>query len=163
MPKALKFDFQVGGLSLVNRALGLMATSIRDLRPVWDEIHRDFMSHERDLFEAQGAVGGLSKWKELNRNYRAWKMSRGYDGRILIKTGRLRESLVATGKDHVFRTSSKRMTVGTRVPYAIYHQEGRGVPLRAPIRATEDMRRRWTRMIQRYVIASGQFQRLNIL
>lgn len=65
-------------------------------------------------FEAQGRP---TKWKPLSPRYRAWKKEHGYTDKILVRTGRLRQSINT-------RYTNDEAAVYTGVKYGVLHQTG---------------------------------------
>ena len=166
------FQFEVSGVKQVTRMLALSADACKNLRPVWDDVYDDFLDREEDVFDSEGGSGSKPRemgggawggWAPLSPSYAAQKAAEGFGNRILVRTGRLKASLTSRGAGSVFRSDAKSMAVGTSVPYAGYHQTGtRKMPKREPIRVSEAAVRHWTRLIQKFVLESGQFQRENL-
>ena len=168
MPFSVQFD--ILGVKQVNRSLMLSADAIKDLSPVWDDIYDDFLQRSGDVFSSEGNVGSKSRelgggswgpWAPLNPIYAAQKLARGFGSKILVRTGRLRDSLTSRGSaDAVFQPQPLRLAVGTKTPYAGYHQVGTAkMPRREPVRITEPQARFWVRLIQKFILESGQFVR----
>lgn len=106
------------------------------ITPVKEELTQWFRDVEARTFTSQGASGRSGSWPGLDPRYAAQK-ARRYPGRtILERTGRLRASLQVETSDSIVESSVGRLVLGTRVPYARYHQRGDGVPRRAPIDVT---------------------------
>lgn len=171
MPLAIQLE--ILGVKQVNRALALSAAAIKDLRPVWEDIYDDFLRRESVVFAAEGNVGSKSRemgggawgpWAPLDPMYAARKRAKGFGSKILVRTGRLRDSLTTRGSaDAVFEPSPLGMAVGTKTPYAGYHQTGtRHMPKREPVRISEAQARLWVRLIQKFILESGQFERENL-
>ena len=168
---AFRISLDIAGVKQVNRALLLSAAAVKDLRPVWEDIYDDFLTSERSVFAAEGNVGSQTRemgsggswgpWEPLNVDYAARKQAKGYGSKILVRTGRLRDSLTERSHaDAVFQPRALGASLGTRVPYAGYHQTGTSrMPAREPIRITEVQARRWMRLIQKFIVESGQFVR----
>jgi len=167
---ALRIALDIAGVNQVNRALLLSAAAVKDLRPVWDDLYDDFLQGERSLFAAEGNVGSRTRemgggawgpWEPLNEDYAKRKQAQGYGSKILVRTGRLKGSLTERSHaDAVFQPRELGMSLGTRVPYAGYHQTGTSkMPAREPIRINEAQARRWMRLIQQFILASGQVVR----
>lgn len=101
---------------------------------LWRFLKLLFKSWIGATFEKSGARRGHARWKPLSPEYLAWKTSRHvgrrgntygpYASKPLIKTGHLQSNF------KVLNQSEKRLSFGTQVPYAQYHQEGgeRGRP-----------------------------------
>ena len=162
----LGITFEIEGVAQMARVLGISAKRVKDLRPVWDDIADDFVKKERTLFSRQGSVAGWNAWSPLNPDYVKWKASKGFSTKILRRKGDLRDSLTKRGDSNfIFKPRKLGMEIGTKVPYAKYHQRGvpkNKLPKREPIRITNPQRKGWTKMIQKFVIESGQFERSNL-
>ena len=175
MPFSVQFD--VLGVKQVNRSLMSSADAVKDLSPVWDDIYDDFLKREGDVFSSEGNVGSKSRefgvgagkwgpWEPLNKIYAARKLAKGFGSKILVRTGRLRDSLTSRGHgDAVFGPQLLRVAMGTRTPYAGYHQGNKDfvdtgkIPRREPVRVGEAQVRFWMRLIHKFVLESGQFVR----
>jgi len=155
----VNLTFTVNGEKQLDRALGLYASAVKDMRPVWPDIRDDFTDGQEEQFSSQGQSGS-GGWVSLSSDYGAWKALNFPGMPILQRTGRLKSSL--TERSHAdFRYEAGRMglTMGTKVPYAGYHQTGtRKMPRRPPIELTEAQRRGWVKMIHAYIVESGQAQ-----
>lgn len=156
--------FEVAGMAPLARVMGAKMAAVRDLRPVWDDIRNDFIRREAALFRAQGAVPGNPGWAALSEEYAAYKARKGFSPRIMVRGGRLLHSLTdPAAADFVFDAGPLRMTIGTRVPYAIYHQDPRqrGRMKRPVIVINDPMRRHWVKLIQAFLVESGQLERMD--
>lgn len=106
-----------------------------DLKPMFRDFDRDVGDFFRRRFETAGRHGG-SPWKPLSRKTRLARNRAGVSGnkggvgKPLWATGKLKESLQEVGGDSIRHIGRHRYVRGTRVPYAVYHQEGMGVPRR---------------------------------
>lgn len=94
----------------LRRAAGLLAASW------WGE-----------TFRKQGARRGHPRWKALNPAYAARKAALGQSPDILHATGHL------MGSARVLSSTQDEVVFGTRVPYAVHHQDP-AVPGRPPKR-----------------------------
>ncbi len=91
-------------------------------------------------FRKEGPDGG--KWEPLSPRYRKWKESHVAGMPILTFWGRLRGSMAdANSPEGVFDVTDERAKVGTRVPYAGYHQS-REKRTKIPRRAFLDLSER---------------------
>lgn len=108
-----------------------------DLRETGPEIDRAFARIESEQFASEGATGRGGRWAPVTRSTEAQKRGRGS---ILVRTGRLRESLTRSGHaDHVYRVSRDELELGTSVPYAGRHQQGgKRLPQREVISLTDE-------------------------
>jgi len=164
---------EIAGVKQVNRALAVSAAAIKDLRPVWEDLYDDFLKRERVLFVRQGNSGSPTRemetagpwgaWAPLNPAYAARKRAQGFGSKILVRTGRLMDSLTQRNHpDAVFMPMPTSMSFGTRVPYSGRHQTGTtSMKRREPIRITEAQARFWVRLVHKFLIESGQFEREN--
>lgn len=72
-------------------------------------------------------TGASGRWKALTKRTTNEKIAEGNNNGILVRTGRLRDSLTrGDGPDTIRTANSRHMHYGTKVPYAKYHHEGRG-------------------------------------
>lgn len=128
-----------------------------------------FVTITRAQFESRGARGG-SAWPDYEDEPRYQVIKRKFGGgldRMLRWTEgheRLFPSLVLPGHpEHVFESHASRCRMGTRVPYAVRHQFGRGMqpfdhiplPQRRIIALTRADMDGWVHAIQRHVEGSG--------
>jgi phage gpG-like protein len=97
------------------------------------EIHRisaELKERVREQFQTEGAAYG-QHWLERKRETR-----RSKNRPILFQTGRLKQSFLE-GPEHIEESDGTTLTIGSRVPYAIFHQLGtRKMPAR-PILTAE--------------------------
>lgn len=108
-------------------ALQRLATDINDWRPFWDQYFGPaWFRHMRNQFETEGEATG-QRWANLSPAYEQWKLKH-YPGRkILERTGALKSSLTDRGDPGmIFDSEQDSLTLGTSVPYAIFHQLGTG-------------------------------------
>lgn len=126
----LRVDIQ--GLAEVTAFVGGIQARLADLGPGLDLVHERFLEGRRRDFASQGRTTRRGSWKALKSS----TVKAKGNSRVLDKSGRLRRSLTqANHPDHVYRrTSRKILAMGTRVPYAQYHQAGGGkLPQRRPV------------------------------
>jgi len=124
----------VDATRLIQKLDGI-SLGLRDLTPVWDKIHEVFIAFVKRVFASEGGYVGEA-WAPLSPGYARWKARHTADKGILQLRGRLYGSLIESQHpDHVFRDGPSFMEVGTRVPYAKFHQTGtRRMPRRPPIK-----------------------------
>ena len=158
----LNITLEIEGEKQLDRALGAMAKRVKNLRGVWPDIQEDFLEGERRIFKEQGTVKG--KWKKLSQPYASRKAKKFRGRGILIATGNLMGSLTkAKHPNHFFVASRKGMTIGTAVSYAKFHQTGTAkMPKREVVRLRSEQKRRWPRLIQEYIVKTGQFERITL-
>jgi len=149
----LRFTIDISGDVQLDRAITRFSEGVSDYRPIWPLIYGEFQAEVKGQFETEGAQGGAA-WAPLSGAYSAWKV-RTYPGKpILERTGDLKRSL--TERDApgaVFRPEPRQLTMGSDVPYAVYHQKGTGkMPARPEIELTEKWKREVMRNLQDYLV-----------
>ncbi len=120
------------------------------LKPIFAEIHKDFMKMEQENFDAQGKP---EKFKALSRIYRA-KKNKKYPGQgIMQASGDLKRSLTGRGPGHIFEMMGPtKAKMGTNIVYAHRHQVGYKMPQRKIIQLTEARKKSWANFIHRFLI-----------
>ena len=143
-------SLQVRGLKNLFGTLGIMSDWARKpfSKTAALKIRESFNQHAGQQFDSKGNHMG-TRWRSLNPQYRAWKASR-YPGKpLMIRTTKLVKSLADKNSPHaIFRHEGRKMTIGSRVPYAIYHQEGRGkLPKRPLFVVTKKISTEWAEIL----------------
>ena len=110
------------------------------------KIRDDFLDEVGESFSSRGRSTG-TQWAPLSPVYAAWKNS-AYPGRpLLVLTGRMRESFDSNSRDLIYNRKQKNykmLTLGTRVPYAGYHQSGTSkMPRRPLFVVSKEIGKRW--------------------
>jgi len=125
-------SFAVRGLSQMNKAMAKRVRKMGDQTPAYKRCAVFLDQWTMQNWKSDGGkVGG---WEPLNEGYAKWKKKHfGGKAKMMFLTGRLRASLAAGSG------SNKRSAwVRTKVPYAMKHQEGDGVPKRQIIPTKKD-------------------------
>lgn len=151
-----RFRMDIAGEIQFDRGISRFADGVTDYKPVWPVIEDDWYAEEKEQFQSEGAAGG-QRWKLLSPDYLLWKMVHYPNAeRILERTGNLERSLTKAGDPNgVCLEARKTLTLGTKIPYAIYHQsiEPRTImPRRPVIQLTESFKRGVMRQIQMYLV-----------
>lgn len=112
----------------IRAALGGLSAALSDLRPAWEAVRDIFFTMERAQFYTEGTYTG-GGWAPLSPRYAAWKAQHAPlmpgGGTILRLRDRLYTSLTERGHaDGIYRPERSAVELGTRVPYAVYHQAG---------------------------------------
>ena len=117
-----RFRMDIAGETQLDRGIARFADGVADYSPIWPVIADDFYAEEKAQFASEGEAGG-ERWQELSPEYAGWKEVH-YPGQpILQRTGALAASLTSANDPNAVNQQSRKMlTLGTRVPYAIYHQ-----------------------------------------
>jgi len=134
----LQFHLQIDGKMRMARGLARLAESLADYRPVWPAIEDEFRTLIADQFRTKGEEGG-APWAPLSDPYAHWKAVHDPGRPILQRTGDLYRSLTGAHDSNAVRAAEgKSLTLGSRLPYAIYLQKGtRRMPARKAIQLTE--------------------------
>jgi phage gpG-like protein len=149
----------------VTRALSNFQASLLDQSPALAEIADDFRAMVTEQFASEGRAGG-TPWAPLAPST-ARRRRAGTS--VLNITGALLASLTDAGAPgHVEETDGQTLTLGRRLPYAIYHQTGtgtgygqtflpgsakgrRGMPMRPLIVLTPERSDQWTELIRQHL------------
>lgn len=153
----LQLNIEVFGEVELSRQLLRFTQVAEDMSPAFKAIHHDFLDVERQQFEGQG-VGPSGKWAPLADSTAAAKARAGLDPRILFSTESLFKSLTEEDdENHVYRVTGDTMTIGSKVPYGVYHQSRAPrsrLPRRPPVDLQESTKKKWVKFIQSWLIES---------
>ncbi len=158
-----RFRMVVAGEVEMDRGLARFTDGIADWRPIWPVFGDNFYAHLRQTFATEGDAGP-GRWAPLSEKYAEWK-ARRFPGRpILERTGRLVASLTGPkAPGSIFKATPQSLTVGSEIPYGIYHQTGTDrMPQRKEIALPEAAKREMMRIAQMYLIqiaSSAGFRR----
>lgn len=143
------FTFDLNGVAEYSARLRRIRDRASNERTMFRGLVARFKNSERRIFQTQGAALG-SPWRPLSPEY-AQAKQRDYPGQpILVRTGRLRESLT---ERPTVRFRGNTMEIGTNVPYSQYHQRGMGNnPLRRHVGLTFGDRTAWTNDVREYIV-----------
>ena len=152
----------------VEQGLRAFQASLAEPSPALAEIADDFRAMVTEQFASEGRAGG-TPWAALAPST-ARRRRAGTS--LLNVTGALLGSLTDAGAPgHLEETDGQTLTLGSRLPYAIYHQTGtgagygqtflpgpvkgqRGMPMRPLIVLTPDRAERWTELVQEHLMES---------
>lgn len=101
--------------------------AISDLSPAWEKVGYRLQHDFAVQFEAEGGfLSTAPKWAPLKPSTIADRLRKGFGpGPILRRTGMLMASATIRGAAaNVFEVGPDHVTVGTALPYAIFHQKG---------------------------------------
>jgi phage gpG-like protein len=119
----IEFTFDLNPQPL-NDALAAFQASLADQSPVLGRIADDFRELIAEQFASEGRAGG-TPWAELAPS--TLRRKRGAAISILYETGALLRSLTDPGSaDHLEESDGQSLTLGSRLPYALFHQTGTG-------------------------------------
>jgi len=112
---AISISIEIGDLDLPEALMRRTAARAARPRPLYEEFGERFKTSIEQNFRVQGRP---QKWAALKR-------PRGKRGKVLAKTGRLKNSVEASASD-------RALQVGTVVEYAAVHQLGYTGPQDVP-------------------------------
>jgi phage gpG-like protein len=117
--------FTVDGIQEMITRLGYVERGVVDLRQLgtWDWVQTEFYKIEKEQFDSEGSSGASGKWAALTPKYATWKQKKYGSLPILQLTGKLYKEM--TTEAGVVEKKAQEMTLGTRLPYAGYHQGGK--------------------------------------
>lgn len=148
---ATRISFSFYGDVQLDRTLQRFELRAADASPAFEQIGDSFARAESRQFSSQGAYGS-GGWPALSPAYAAWK-ARHFPGKpILQRTGELAESLTSRpfGIDVV---ESQFAVFGSAVPHGRFHQiGGPDLPQRRPVELPDTLRRRWVKILQRWLV-----------
>ena len=154
----VSLTFSVAGDVQLDRALSLASKNIKNIFGIaGPDIRDDFLQNEQEQFRTEGGHGS-GGWQDLSPAYAAEKAKHYPGAPILVRTGALRSSLTReSDQNFIYRAQPLTLTLGTRVPYGVYHQKGGpDLPVRKPIELIEAQKRRWMKLMQEAIWKSGQ-------
>lgn len=146
----IQFTAEVDGLETVSRAFNRVDQFISDFRNIWPAVIEEFYKIESEQFGSEGSQGASGHYAALSKPYERFKAIHFPGKPILQATGALKDSLTGPDAlDSILRPEADQLTIGTGLPYAIWHQRGTGrMPSRPPIAMNEDSKRRLQKAIQ---------------
>lgn len=154
----IELAVEITGLNQTLLALEAMeerAGNVFGNREVTNEIIGIIRENEERIFETEGAAFGGTRWARLSEPYRTQKMRRfktfGRD-KILQATGKLKRSVTGAGGRSFVERAGNELRIGTRLPYAQFHETGTSImPARPFLRIGAQNQRRIAAVIARYV------------
>jgi phage gpG-like protein len=147
----VRISFVVDGQAQFDRAFNRVGNRIKDLRPVFEEVGKEFKEIQAEQFASEGAKGFSGAWQPLSANYAILKQAIWGSKPILEASGRLKESLTTGHADTVEEIRKDSAAFGTTVPYATQHQRGNAskrLPKREVISFSDRQKRRLQKRIQ---------------
>jgi phage gpG-like protein len=136
----------------VSEELKSFQDALADNAPALREIAGDFREMLARQFASEGRAEG-TPWAPRKSPLVGADGVRPRRGErrspLLVRTGALRDSLARPGAGHVEEMDAGSLTLGTRLPYALFHQLGtRHMPARPIIVLSDARAQRWTEMIR---------------
>lgn len=151
MPATLRIQFNVNQKRELDRTLVVHEAKSKDLRKPLNEVMDALERYSDEVFDAEGGAQGLKPWAQLTEPYASIK-ARFFPGKgILERTGKLRQSLAGNASG-IRRVTNQKLTYGTSVSYAGYHQSGTGrMAKRPPLRLSMPMRNEIVEIIDKHL------------
>jgi len=148
-----RFRLEIAGEVQMDRGIARFADGVADYRPIWPVIEDDFYAQMKDQFKSQGSAGG-DKWAPLSPEYADYKEAHFPGKPILERTGALLDSLTNPNSPNGVRIEERKtLTLGSRLPYALFHQVGtKKMPARPEIQLTEAFKRTTMHHVQQYLV-----------
>jgi phage gpG-like protein len=148
-----RFRLELAGEVAMDRGIARFADGVADYRPVWPVIEDDFYAQIKDQFKTEGAEGG-EKWAPLSPEYAGYKEAHFPGKPILQRTGDLYESLTnPNSANGVRKEERKTLTLGSTIPYAVFHQLGtENMPARPEVVLPEALKRSIMHHVQVYLV-----------
>ena len=151
----IRFRLDIAGEVQMDRGIARFSEGLTDYRPIWPIIEDDFYAQEQDQFKTEGAEGG-EQWQELSEDYAGWKEAHFPGKPILERTSDLVRSLTQPNDPNGVRIEARKtLTLGSKIPYAIYHQSiapRKKLPRRPEIMLTEAFKRSVMHHIHGYLV-----------
>lgn len=146
----LRFYGEIDGVEEFNRGFNRIEQELDDLRTLWPGVAREFYQAEADQFRSEGAIGASGRWAPLSKAYAKYKPVRFPGQTILKATTSLFDTLTSPdAPGSIFRPMKSELSIGSSVPYGIYHQRGTSrMPSRKPISLNENQKREIQKAIQ---------------
>lgn len=120
----------------------------KDIRKIQSRVRTIFRKSEKKRFAAEGPG-----WASLSEETRERKRRDGLNPRIMVATSALYDSLVLSRSAKQINTSKPgEFHFGTKVRYAVFHDEGRGVPVRELIHLTPAERKAIDEKVAAFII-----------
>lgn len=153
-------NFDVAGDEQLQRSFSRFTEHVKDYSPAFRAIAVEFFKGEEQQFESEGSHGS-GGWSPLAPSTAEQKARLGYPPDILVRTGKLKNSLASMSGDTVRDVQPHMLRLGTTVPYAIYHQKGtRRMPARPPIQLNERQKVEWTKIVHQHLVRAARDTRL---
>lgn len=161
----MRFVATVDGAVEMVRSFNRIEQQISDFRFIWPAVAEEFYSLEAEQFKTEGASGASGRWASLSLAYAKYKAVHFPNMPLLKATTSLFDSMTSfEAPGAVYRPDKDELTIGTSVPYAIYHQRGtKRMPARPIISLSDSGKRRIQKAIQIGLVQFIRRQGFNVL
>lgn len=156
-----KIEVSTFGFKQVSTKFNRMAHEAVDARPAFNEVTTYLMNVIDKTFSSEGRRGGGS-WKRLSTRWLRFKVSRGFDTRILHqhRPSVLRRSVTKRrARGQVLLITPHSMTLASNLDYAATQQFGRpsrGIPARPFIKTTPTDREQMRNIVRDHLMRPWQ-------
>ena len=152
----MQIEIQTVGDQNFIRRFNRYIEDMRDFTEPFNRIYDDFVEVEKNIFGSEGAP---ERFVQLSDRYKEWK-ERFFPGLPIMQLHRrLVTSLISRNDSDAIVDIDGRggvATFGTKIPYAHRHQMGTfGMKQRKFIQLTEEIKRRWAKIIQEWAFEQG--------
>jgi hypothetical protein len=128
--------------------MGKLGIRGADIRPAYDKVELVYREQGEQLFTSHGR----GKWPGLADITVKTKATKGLDPRIMHASNVLYRSLTQKKPRNRWRRARKtELRWGTKVFYALFHQEGHGVPVRKVLDIDRDGQSEVAKILGRYI------------
>ena len=118
------------GTDRIASKLQAVAHAADDMSDVWPEVGDLFSSRQKSLFDK----GGRPKWKPLSPRYIMKRRNEGLSGRILVRTGLLRDAATSATPAKTSPKFAVFGPAGRTAPHWVLHKHGtKRMPKRDPL------------------------------
>lgn len=162
---AIDFKLDLLGDRQLARSFSRFREGLEDLRPAWNPVSDELFRITTEQFDSEGK----GQWQPLSDVYASRKAVLAPGAKMLVLTGRMKDSLTQDGGEHIGVMKKDRLEWGTKVksdagyPYPFVHQKGTRdgrVPARPIFDLTETEKRNLTRAVQRHLVDVAKKQGL---
>ncbi len=141
----------------VDKALANFQAAVADERPALQAIADDFRALIARQFSTEGRAEGTPWPARVGAGLAPPSKRAKQASPLLVRTGALRDSLLGpSAPGHVEELEAQSLTLGSRLPYALFHQLGtRRMPARPLIVLSGERSERWLEIIRSGVEEKG--------
>lgn len=141
----------------VAKSLGDFQAAIADQEGALEQVADDFREMVAEQFATEGRAEGTPwaprKSSPVGATRRVARLGRGTASPLLIRTGALRDSFTRRGASgSIEKIDGQALSIGSRLPYAIFHQFGtRRMPARPIIVLSDERNAKWAEFVRRAI------------
>jgi phage gpG-like protein len=160
----MRLEITIEGTGELLSSFAQVERGLVDLRQLgtWDAVQAEFYKVEKEQFASEGSAGRSGKWKELTPKYAERKTRKWGPQPILQASTKLFRSMTSETSDSQVEKQPLEMAIGTRLPYAGYHQTGgKRLPKREIISFTDEQSKRIVKPIEtkiRQLVANAKLR-----